>query len=99
MGRFTINSEEFLIQKETDKTIIVTKTHGAHRYQKSDMLKIHADFKNTAINRLQFFTFCLSKDKAEAEKLLYLAIKNKAEELASINDMAWEAFLKGPKST
>ena len=94
-GRCSCTYKSYKVQKETPKTVIVNSRGGSHRYQKSEMLKAQADFKNQMLSRLQFYTTCDIEEVDKAVEVLKEAMKATVLEITAIHNKALVAFTDG----
>jgi hypothetical protein len=96
-GRFIVKYYEWPINRDTGKTIIVTKHHGDHKFLKNEILKVKPVRRNDKFAEIGFSTVCYSKDLVEAEGMLREVANKKLKELIDLQMKVLQAWKDGCK--
>tara|TARA_R110000765_G_scaffold351504_2_gene441510 strand:+ start:124 stop:480 length:357 start_codon:yes stop_codon:yes gene_type:complete len=94
-GRYKLVSKNYVIKRETAKTVIIDRAGNDHKHLTSELMEIKPTRKNDKMSQLGFKTICLHEDRFEAGSNLKAAIQTKMTELARFYENSIAAWEKG----
>lgn len=95
-GRYVLNVRSYPLNKETEKTLVITDTLGKERrLYKTELLSVYSDYAFQRLDRMQFGTWALENDLEKAKERLIASVTEAINAIRVVSDNALAAFGNG----